>query len=244
LNIDLFYFIIIGIFFIVGFLLSFLLKLKKKKKIDETVPLQIDDETVPLQIDNNLEIIEVLENKKQLQIDNIILKLSDIQIRLDLLESKVSQSKNQPRYENIEDNIIKNITDNQDNTSHHNEINDITKQYIPKKSLIENVKGKSLINDKHNATEHYILKIISKEPLTSNEIKNAIGRTREHTSRLMKKLYELKLVDRDITTKPFKYKLTEQGIKYIGEQVEKKEINEEKALNSSYTNDSLIDLTK
>lgn len=236
MNIDLFYFIIIGIFFIVGFLLSYLLKLQKKKRVGESVPLQID---------NNLEIIEILENKKQLQIDNIILKLNDIQIRLDLLESKVSQSKNLPRYENIEDNIIKNITDNQDITSHHNEINDITKQYISKKSQIEKVKGKSLIiNDKHNATEHYILKIISKEPLTSNEIKNAIGRTREHTSRLMKKLYELKLVDRDITTKPFKYKLTEQGKKYIGEQVEKKEINEEKTLNSSYTNDSIIDLTK
>ena len=236
MNIDLFYFIIIGIFFIVGFLLSYLLKLQKKKKVGESVPLKID---------NNLEIIEILENKKQLQIDNIILKLNDIQIRLDLLESKVSQSKNLPRYENIEDNIIKNITDNQDITSHHNEINDITKQYISKKSQIEKVKGKSLIiNDKHNATEHYILKIILKEPLTSNEIKNAIGRTREHTSRLMKKLYELKLVDRDITTKPFKYKLTEQGKKYIGEQVEKKEINEEKTLNSSYTNDSIIDLTK
>jgi predicted transcriptional regulator len=236
LNIDLFYFIIIGIFFIVGFLLSYLLKLQKKKRVGETVPLQID---------NNLEIIEILENKKQLQIDNIILKLNDIQIRLDLLESKVSQSKNLPRYENTEDNIIKNITDNKDITSHHNEINDITKQYIPKKSQIEKVKDKSLIiNDKHNATEHYILKIILKEPLTSNEIKNAIGRTREHTSRLMKKLYELKLVDRDITTKPFKYKLTEQGTKYIGEQVEKKEINEEKTINSSYTNDSIIDLTK
>ena len=236
MTIDLFYFIIIGIFFIVGFLLSYLLKLHKRKRIDETVPLQMD---------NNLEIIEILENKKQLQIDNIILILNDIQIRLDLLESKVSKSKNLPGYENREDNIIKNITDNNDITSHHNEINDITKQYIPKKSLIEKVKGKSLIiNDKHNATEHYILKIILKEPLTSNEIKNAIGRTREHTSRLMKKLYELKLVDRDITTKPFKYKLTEQGKKYIGEQVEKKEINEEKTLNSTYTNDSIIDLTK
>ena len=236
MTIDLFYFIIIGIFFIVGFLVSYLLKLQNKKRVDEKVPLQMD---------NNLEIIEILENKKQLQIDNIILILNDIQIRLDLLESKVSQSKNLPGYENRQDNIIKNITDNHDITSHHNEINDITKQYTPKKSLIENVKGKSLIiNDKHNATEHYILKIILKEPLTSNEIKNAIGRTREHTSRLMKKLYELKLVDRDITTKPFKYKLTEQGKKYIGELVEKKEINEEKTLNSTYTNDSIIDLTK
>ena len=112
MNIDLFYFIIIGIFFIVGFLLSNLLKLQKKRV----------SETIPLQIDNNLEIIEVLENKKQLQIDNIILKLNDIQIRLDLLESKVSHSKNQPIYDNIEDNIIKNITSKQDNISHHNEI--------------------------------------------------------------------------------------------------------------------------
>ena len=80
------------------------------------------------------------------------------------------------------------------------------------------------------------MKIILKDSLTSNEIKKAIGRTREHTSRLMKKLYELKLVDRDITTKPFKYKLTEQGKKCIGEQVEKKEINQGNTLNSSYAN--------
>lgn len=235
MDIDIIYFIVTGIFFIVGFLLSHLLKIRKK----------IVSQTVPLQRNDNLEILEVIENKKQLQIDNIILKLNDIQIRLDLLESKVSQSKNQSPYEHMVGNTIKNITENYDNTSHHNDINDITQQSIPKTSQIEKVKSKTIIlNDKHNATEHYILKIILKESLTSNEIKNAIGRTREHTSRLMKKLYELQLVDRDITTKPFKYKLTEQGKKYIGEQVEKKEINQENPLNSSYTNDSLIDLTK
>lgn len=235
MDIDIIYFIVTGIFFIVGFLLSHLLKIRKK----------VVSQTVPLQRNDNLEILEVIENKKQLQIDNIILKLNDIQIRLDLLESKVSQSKNQSPYEHMVDNTIKNITENNYNTSHHNDINDITQQSIPKKSQIEKAKSKTVVlNDKHNATEHYILKIILKESLTSNEIKNAIGRTREHTSRLMKKLYELQLVDRDITTKPFKYKLTEQGKKYIGEQVEKKEINQENPLNSSYTNDSLIDLTK
>ena len=235
MDIDIIYFIVTGIFFIVGFLLSHLLKIRKK----------VVSQTVPLQRNDNLEILEVIENKKQLQIDNIILKLNDIQIRLDLLESKVSQSKNQSPYEHMVDNTIRNITENYDNTSHHNDINDITQQSIPKTSQIEKVKSKTIIlNDKHNATEHYILKIILKESLTSNEIKNAIGRTREHTSRLMKKLYELQLVDRDITTKPFKYKLTEQGKKYIGEQVEKKEINQENPLNPSYTNDSLIDFTK
>ncbi len=235
MDIDIIYFIVTGIFFIVGFLLSHLLKIRKK----------VVSQTVPLQRNDNLEILEVIENKKQLQIDNIILKLNDIQIRMDLLESKVSQSKNQSPYEHMVDNTITNITENYDNTSHHNDINDITQQSIPKTSQIEKVKSKTIIlNDKHNATEHYILKIILKESLTSNEIKNAIGRTREHTSRLMKKLYELQLVDRDITTKPFKYKLTEQGKKYIGEQVEKKEINQENPLNPSYTNDSLIDFTK
>ena len=225
MDIDIINLIVIGVFFIVGFLLSRLLKIQKKIVGNRT-----------LQRNDNLEILEAIENKKQLQIDNIMLKLNDIQIKLDLLESKILQSENRPSQENTEGNIIKNITPNPanpDKTSQYNEIDDITNHSVPKISQIENTKNKSpLLNDKHNATEHYILKIILKESLTSNEIKNAIGRTREHTSRLMKKLYELKLVDRDITTKPFKYKLTEQGKKYIGEQVGKKEINQENTLNS------------
>jgi predicted transcriptional regulator len=60
--------------------------------------------------------------------------------------------------------------------------------------------------------------------MTSNEIKNAIGRTREHTARVMKKLYDLKVVDRDTTTKPFKYKLTEQGKRFIEEHREKNDL--------------------
>lgn len=235
MDIDIATLIVIGVFFIVGFLLSRLLKIQKK----------IVGQSVPLQRNDNLEILEAIENKKQLQIDNIMLKLNDIQIRLDLLESKVLQAENRPLQENTAGNIIKNITQNPDKTSQYNKIDNITKQSIPKISQIEKTKNKSqFLNDKHNATEYYILKIILKESLTSNEIKNAIGRTREHTSRLMKKLYELKLVDRDITTKPFKYKLTEQGKKYIGEQVEKKEITQENSVNSSYTEDSLIDLSK
>jgi hypothetical protein len=56
----------------------------------------------------------------------------------------------------------------------------------------------------------------------------------------LKKLYELQLVDRDITTKPFRYKLTEQGREYIEEQVKSKEINQDNTLNSSsYANDTL-----
>ena len=201
----------------IGFLISYLLKGQKT----------IDNNTVPVQRDNNIELIEIIENKKQLQIDNIALKVNDLQIHLDLLESKLVQLENRSTYEKTS-NIGENITTTSDNTSQDPVFNDITHDYISKILPPEKAKNKSSIfNEKHNATEHYILKLILKDSLTSNEIKQAIGRTREHTSRLMKKLYELKLVDRDITTKPFKYKLTEQGKKYIGEQVRNKEINQD-----------------
>lgn len=208
---------LIGAFFIIGFIISYILKIQKI----------IGTKTVPIQQDNNLEIIELLENKKQLQIDNITLKLNDIQIKLDLLEAKLSsQSENRPHYGNSS-NINENITNNHnhDNTSQHNEFNDITHESLSKISPPEKTKSKFLLsNDKHTTTEHYILNLILEDSLTSNEIKKAIGKSREHTSRLMKKLFELKLVDRDTTTKPFKYKLTEQGKKYVGEQVQNKEL--------------------
>jgi hypothetical protein len=201
----------------IGFLISYFLKGQKA----------LVNNTVPVQRDNNIEIIEIIENKKQLQIDNMALKVNDLQIKLELLESKLVQLENTSTYEKTS-NSEQNITKTSDHTSQDLAAHDITQDSISKILPIEKAKSKSSVfNEKHNATEHYILKLILIDSLTSNEIKQAIGRTREHTSRLMKKLYELKLVDRDITTKPFKYKLTEQGKKYIGEQVRNKEINQD-----------------
>ena len=230
IDIDVLYLILPGIFFIIGFLISYIRKLQRT----------IVNNTLPLQQDNNLEIIEIIENKKQLQIDNIMLKLKDIQIKLDLLESKFSTIESQLQYEKNTKNSG-NITNKHDITSQAPNVRNITDKSTSKISPIGKARSKSLmLNEKHNATEHYILKIILKDSLSSNEIKKAIGRTREHTSRLLKKLYELQLVDRDITTKPFRYKLTEQGREYIEEQVKSKEINQDNTLNSSsYANDTL-----
>jgi len=230
IDIDVLYLILPGIFFIIGFLISYIRKLQRT----------IVNNTLPLQQDNNLEIIEIIENKKQLQIDNIMLKLKDIQIKLDLLESKLFTIESQLQYEKNTKNSG-NITNKHDITSQAPNVRNITDKSTSKISPIGKARSKSLmLNEKHNATEHYILKIILKDSLSSNEIKKAIGRTREHTSRLLKKLYELQLVDRDITTKPFRYKLTEQGREYIEEQVKSKEINQDNTLNSSsYANDTL-----
>ena len=62
----------------------------------------------------------------------------------------------------------------------------------------------------------YVLRLITEKPMTSRDIQITIGRTREHTSRMMKKLYEEGLVDRDMQSKPFTYKITEKGLVRIG----------------------------
>jgi hypothetical protein len=63
-----------------------------------------------------------------------------------------------------------------------------------------------------NVTTDHILKLLIERPRTSREIQYAIGRTREHTSRLMKRLYQTNLVSRESGSKPFKYTITDSGL--------------------------------
>ena len=62
----------------------------------------------------------------------------------------------------------------------------------------------------------YVLKLITEKPMTSRDIQITIGRTREHTSRMMKKLFEEGYVERNMKTKPFTYNITDKGKTKIG----------------------------
>ena len=70
-------------------------------------------------------------------------------------------------------------------------------------------------DNNQNSTVEYILKRLEHNSLTTREIQRIIGRTREHTSRLMKKLYDNKFVDRDMESKPFRYTVTDEGRKLL-----------------------------
>jgi CRP-like cAMP-binding protein len=70
-----------------------------------------------------------------------------------------------------------------------------------------------------NGTTDYVLKMLAERPRTSREVQQAIGRSREHTSRLMKKLAASGLVDRDASTKPFRYAVTDSGRERLKEKV-------------------------
>ncbi|MDQ4073132.1 MAG: helix-turn-helix domain-containing protein [Thermoproteota archaeon] len=88
--------------------------------------------------------------------------------------------------------------DNIKSQSHHNEISQIQSGYINHE-------------ERQSSTVDYILKKLEDNPLSTREIQQIIGRSREHTSRLMKKLYDEKLVNRDMRSKPFRYTITNEG---------------------------------
>jgi len=71
----------------------------------------------------------------------------------------------------------------------------------------------------NNGTTDYILKLLAEKPRTSREVQLAVGRTREHTARLMKKLHDSGLVSRDVNTKPFRYNITDAGRERLRERI-------------------------
>jgi predicted transcriptional regulator len=64
------------------------------------------------------------------------------------------------------------------------------------------------------STVDSILKMLE-VPLTSREIQRRVNKSREHTSRLLKKLYSENIVMRDGNSRPFKYKITNEGRKLL-----------------------------
>jgi len=65
-------------------------------------------------------------------------------------------------------------------------------------------------------TELRVLEILANEgQKTAPEIKNEIGLTREHTARLMKKLYEKGYVERNETKTPYAYRIKEEMRKIL-----------------------------
>ena len=67
-----------------------------------------------------------------------------------------------------------------------------------------------------DSIEH-VLKLITKKPMTSRDIEVTFGgRSREHVSRLMKKLFDDGFVERDKTKRPYTYSITDSGRRRIG----------------------------
>jgi len=95
---------------------------------------------------------------------------------------------------------------------------DISHSTIPvtnvTKDVIVNQRNDQEKDDLRLSTVDSILKMLE-VPLTSREIQRRVNKSREHTSRLLKKLYSENIVMRDGSSRPFKYKITNEGRKLL-----------------------------
>jgi predicted transcriptional regulator len=64
-------------------------------------------------------------------------------------------------------------------------------------------------------TEVKVLRLLVQGAKTSAQIKEEVGRSREHTARLMKNLFDRGLVIRNDRNKPYVYEITDRGRSYV-----------------------------
>ena len=61
----------------------------------------------------------------------------------------------------------------------------------------------------------FVLGLLNTRSMNSTEIQHEVKKSREHTSRFMKSLFVKQLVSRDVHTKPFVYRITDEGRKLL-----------------------------
>lgn len=129
--------------------------------------------------------------------------LDDIRIRIEGRDRKIAEL--MVRVEVLEDRYKKLV---------EGEIEQLAIK-IPEKMKVEEVESKVSEEirrvGKPQDVVLIILRALDERPYTSNEIQRMIGRSREHTARLLKSLYEKGLVVRQEEKKPFIYRISEMG---------------------------------
>ena len=81
----------------------------------------------------------------------------------------------------------------------------------PEVVLEKQVSTPNMTSIEHVSPTDYVLHLITNKAMTSRDIQITTKKSREHTSRLMKKLFESGLVQRNTETKPYRYTITEKG---------------------------------
>ena len=132
--------------------------------------------------------------------------ISELRSKLDVIDQKINSEKNIVKDElavtNKSSDMVK---DRSHKAISHNSM-PVTKNL--------NVTGEDIASEEEDSsranTVDSILRMLE-VPLTSREIQRKINKSREHTSRLLKKLYSENIVMRDESVRPYKYKITDEG---------------------------------
>ena len=180
------------------------------------------------------ELIESLLSQYSARFTAIIKLVQEIRLRLELVEKPLERSdsisKSKVRLESMDDSSL--LSNNNTRSIEHNNIhnvnniiqgegdigdiqsnNDVTKSY-------HEIRDSDSVGDNYDTSvtisiTGLVLKLLNEKPMNTTEIQSNVKRSREHTSRFMKKLFLQGLVSRDMNTKPFLYTLTDEGRKQL-----------------------------
>jgi hypothetical protein len=106
---------------------------------------------------------------------------------------------------------IERIIENQNNLRKQINILEENVQKIGNDEKIQVIKGEGQLFSKSTETEMIILQfLMTGGAKTAPEVEHKIGKTREHTARLMKKLWQEGYIERDTHQIPYVYRVTEK----------------------------------
>lgn len=160
-------------------------------------------------------VLEAVLSKYVMRVENSTKMVGELRTKIDIVEAKISSDRDIEgrRTDTIIDNVMKTNANSLNAHESHKDI--IVDDSVTSQVKITSTKIDDMIEDKglnkNQNTVFSILKLLSQSPMTAREIQVNTKKTREHTSRLMKRLYNESLVTRDIDNKPFLYKITDEG---------------------------------
>ncbi|MDH3312577.1 MAG: MarR family transcriptional regulator [Nitrosopumilus sp.] len=137
-------------------------------------------------------------------------QLIDMKIRLDALEIQgIEQKSEDPNLELKQ--FLEKLTKNEVQEKP-------TEQIIsPEIKQEKPISTPNIPNIEYTNPTNYVLQLITNKAMTSRDIQITLKRSREHTSRLMKKLFEDGYVQRNTKSKPYSYSITEKGLLKVKE---------------------------
>jgi predicted transcriptional regulator len=87
----------------------------------------------------------------------------------------------------------------------------VTKEQESKRVPEKPVSKPRMPNMDFDGIAERVLGLITSKEMTSRDIQITLGRSREHTSRLLKRLFDEGFVERNTKKRPFTYRITEKG---------------------------------
>ncbi|MBA4719337.1 MAG: MarR family transcriptional regulator [Nitrosopumilus sp.] len=131
-------------------------------------------------------------------------QLIDMKIRLDALEIQGIEPKTEDSNLELKQLLEKLLN----NKAKENNVEEVIQ---PKTRSEKPISTPNIPSIDHTNPTDYVLQLITNKTMTSRDIQITLKRSREHTSRLMKKLFDGGFVQRNIETKPYTYSITKKG---------------------------------